>query len=112
MKKTLIAACAALMTLSALPASAADLPGQSRPNAERHDNTDSRGDRSGQADNDRRYGTWDSRWGARPPAPPRHFTRVADWHRHVRACQQRYRSYNAATDRYVPSRGRTAVCRL
>ena len=60
----------------------------------------------------RDYGRWDDRWGARPPAPPRHWTRSSDWYRHVRACQQRYKSYNPRTDTYVPRRGETARCRL
>ena len=55
---------------------------------------------------------WNSSWGARPAGPPRSFTRSSDWYRHVRACQQRYRSYNPATDRYTVRRGQTAVCRL
>jgi len=58
------------------------------------------------------YGRWETSWGARPPAPPSHFTRHADWYRHVRACQQRYRSYDPRTDRFVPRRGQTATCRL
>ena len=59
-----------------------------------------------------RYGTWQRSWGAVPSNPPRSFTRTSDWYRHVRACQQRYRSYNAATDRYTVRRGQTAICRL
>ena len=58
------------------------------------------------------FGRWDSAWGARPPAPPSHFSRSSDWYRHVRACQQRYRSYNPRTDRFVPRPGQTAICRL
>ena len=61
---------------------------------------------------DNRYGAWNSSWGARPAGPPRSFTRSSDWYRHVRACQQRYRSYNPATDRYTVRRGQRAVCRL
>lgn len=122
MRKTLIALAASLLTLSALPATAADQSGQNRPGVERNnsDRQDGRGE--ARRDNDRnetrgdrgndRYGRWDARWGARPSAPPRHFTRTSDWYRHVHACQQRYRSYNARTDRYVPRRGQTAVCRL
>lgn len=60
----------------------------------------------------RDYGRWDDRWGPRPPAPPRHWTRTSDWHRHVHACQQRYKTYNPRTDTYVPRRGQTARCRL
>ena len=58
------------------------------------------------------YGQWNARWGARPANPPRTWTRQSDWYRHVRACQVRFRSYDARTDRYVPRRGQTAVCRL
>ncbi|MFT4251861.1 MAG: BA14K family protein [Caulobacter sp.] len=46
------------------------------------------------------YGHWDNHWGARPPAPPSHWKKHNSWYRHVRACQQRYRSYNPRTDTY------------
>jgi hypothetical protein len=58
------------------------------------------------------YGNWNNSWGARPPAPPRHWTRSGDWYRHVRACQQRYRSYSARTDTYRTNSGRTVRCTL
>ena len=58
------------------------------------------------------YGRWDNRWGPRPPAPPRHWARAGDWHRHVRACQLRYRSYSARTDSYIATNGRRLRCRL
>lgn len=58
------------------------------------------------------YGRWDNGWGARPSAPPAHFTRHNDWYRHVRACQQRYKSYNPRTDMFVPRRGHSARCTL
>jgi hypothetical protein len=58
------------------------------------------------------YGQWNARWGARPPAPPRHWTRRGDWYRHVRACQLRFRSYNPRTDTYVVRRGVTRRCPL
>ena len=58
------------------------------------------------------YGRWDDRWGQRPPPPPSHFTRTGDWHRHVRACQQRYRSYNARTDMFLATNGQRLRCRL
>lgn len=58
------------------------------------------------------YGVWNSGWGARPPAPPKHWARNGDWYRHVRACQQRYRSYNARTDSYRTYRGKHVRCRL
>lgn len=61
---------------------------------------------------ERNYGRWESSWGHRPPPPPSHFTRHEDWYRHVRACQQRYKSYNPRTDMYVPRHGRTARCTL
>ncbi|NJC40451.1 hypothetical protein GGQ87_000709 [Brevundimonas alba] len=56
------------------------------------------------------YGMWESSWGARPPAPPSGFANPSDWHRHVRACQQRYKTYNPSTDMYVPRVGSTARC--
>ncbi|WP_220149848.1 BA14K family protein [Sphingomonas aracearum] len=59
-----------------------------------------------------RYGNWDSRWGARPAAPPKHWTRQGDWYRHVRACQQRFRGYDARTDTYRVGNGRTQRCTL
>ena len=61
---------------------------------------------------DRDYGRWDNRWGQRPPAPPRHWTRTNDWHRHVRACQLRYRSYSARTDTFLANSGQRQRCRL
>ncbi|MFT4025547.1 MAG: BA14K family protein [Novosphingobium sp.] len=58
------------------------------------------------------YGSWNNGWGARPPAPPRHWTRTGDWYRHVRACQQRYRSYNPRTDTYRANNGQNRRCTL
>lgn len=63
-------------------------------------------------DADSRYGRWDASWGARPSAPPRHWNKQNDWYRHVRACQQRYRSYNTRTDTYTVRRGVTRRCTL
>ena len=107
----LIAVMAGLMTLAALPAAAADQPRPTSQSQQQDRGRDNDRDHNGRGDNDR-YGTWNANWGARPPAPPRSFTRTSDWHRHVRACQQRYRSYDASTDRYTVRRGQTAVCRL
>jgi hypothetical protein len=58
------------------------------------------------------YGNWDNRWGSRPPAPPRHWTKNGDWYRHVRACNQRYRSYNPRTDMFTLRPGVTRRCML
>jgi hypothetical protein len=58
------------------------------------------------------FGNWDSRWGARPSNPPSHWTKKGDWYRHVRACQQRFRSYNARTDLFVLRLGVTRRCTL
>lgn len=58
------------------------------------------------------YGNWDSRWGARPSAPPSHWTNKGDWYRHVRACQREFRSYNARTDTYRTRSGQVRRCRL
>ena len=121
MKTPLMARAAAvvlaLAAATAPMAAAAATADQNRPqqqqphrDSDRNDRND-RNDRSDRNTNDR-HGRWDNRWGARPPAPPRSFTRTGDWNRHVRACQQRYRSYNPATDRYTVRRGQTAVCRL
>ena len=120
MRKSLIAIAAGLMALSAVSAQAAALD-QNRPSqdrqTERHDNdgrNDSRNDtRNGNRGEHRdNYGAWQSNWGSRPPAPPAHFKRQSNWYAHVRACQQRYRSYNPRTDRYTVRAGRTAVCSL
>ncbi|CAN5180530.1 hypothetical protein BH09PSE1_BH09PSE1_29220 [soil metagenome] len=131
MRKILIAAAAGLMTLSALPFTAAAEP-QMRPytqqaptppqRPDRHDgpmNGPMSGPMNGPGHNDNgpgrgddRYGRWDSSWGSRPNGPPRGWTRTNDWYRHVRACSQRYRSYNPRTDTYVVRHGRTAMCRL
>ncbi len=103
--RTILAAMAAgLMTLGAIPASAAPQQHNNAPQQQQRGNDHNGGGNE--------YGTWNSSWGARPPAPPRSFTRKSDWHRHVRACSQRYRSYNPATDRYTVRRGQTAICRL
>lgn len=56
------------------------------------------------------YGVWESGWGPRPPAPPAGYANPSDWHRHVRACQMRYKTYDPATDMYVPRVGTTARC--
>ena len=114
--RTLLAAMAAgLMTLTAIPAFAA--PQQRHDNAPRSQHEQQQPQRGGNGNHsgsnaDARYGDWNASWGARPSAPPRSFTRQSDWYRHVRACGQRYRSYNASTDRYTVRRGQTAVCRL
>lgn len=72
-----------------------------------------RGGRSGSdMRSDRGYGNWDDKWGARPSAPPRHWNKQGDWYRHVRACQQRYRSYNARTDMFTIRRGVMRRCML
>jgi len=64
------------------------------------------------ADHRNPYGSWSNSWGAAPPAPPAHFTRHNDWYRHVRACQQRFRSYSPRTDSYRTYRGRMVRCTL
>tara|TARA_R110002167_G_scaffold81092_2_gene222344 strand:- start:55 stop:465 length:411 start_codon:yes stop_codon:yes gene_type:complete len=136
MRTALIAIAAGLMTLGTVSAQAATTdqthgaqtrPGQSQPQRDNNNghnnghntngndrhNTPDRNDRQPTRGEHRdNYGTWQSSWGARPSAPPAHFTRQSDWYRHVRACESRYRSYNPRTDRYVPRIGRTAVCRL
>jgi hypothetical protein len=125
MRKLLIAAAAGLMTLSALPAAAGTV-GQERPynsgpmNGPMNHGPDRGGpDRGGPmngpnhgAGPDHMYGTWDDHWGARPPAPPRGWSRNNDWYRHVRACSQRYRSYNPRTDTFMVRRGVASRCRL
>ena len=118
MKTPLIARAAALavaLVAAAAPMAASAAPqNRPQPQQQQHRDNDRRdNDRNDRNDrNNDRYGRWQTSWGARPPAPPRSFTRASDWHRHVRACQQRYRSYNPSTDRYTVRRGQTAVCRL
>jgi len=58
------------------------------------------------------HGRWDQSWGNRPPPPPRHWSKKGDWHRHVRACQKAYRSYNARTDTYRSGSEKTRRCAL
>lgn len=59
------------------------------------------------------YGNWNNSWGARPGAPTAAYRgRQNDWYRHVRACQQRFRSYNSRTDSYTVRRGVTRRCTL
>ncbi|WP_374573705.1 BA14K family protein [Phenylobacterium sp.] len=57
-----------------------------------------------------RYGRWETSWGAKPPAPPKTFAKPADWHRHVRACQLRYKSYNPRTDTFMIRPGVARRC--
>ncbi len=64
------------------------------------------------ASSEKQYGAWNSQWGAKPPAPPAHWSKHSDWHRHVRACQQRYRSYNARMDTYRSHSGKNRRCTL
>ncbi|MDO9609005.1 MAG: BA14K family protein [Brevundimonas sp.] len=138
MRKSIIAIAAGLMALSTVSAQAAALD-QNRPGPDRQEQTrDQRQDGRPEGRQDDRqnarpnspnnsqnnrpnanrgehrdsYGSWQSSWGSRPPAPPAHFSRRGNWYAHVRACQQRYRSYNPRTDRYVPRIGQTAICRL
>ena len=59
-----------------------------------------------------RHGNWDSKWGSRPSDPPRSWGNRSNWYQHVRACQQRYRSYNSRTDQYVVRRGVNRPCTL
>lgn len=113
--RTLLAAVAAgLMALSAIPASA--VPQQRHDNAPQQQHQQQQpqrgNDNRGGQSNAAQYGNWNTSWGARPPVPPRSFTRQSDWYRHAHACGQRYKSYNAATDRYTVRRGQTAICRL
>lgn len=110
MRKSLITAVAVLATLSALPVSAA-VPRQTR-DQHQTQNHQNNSQRPGQNQGDARYGTWQAGWGSRPSAPPRHFTRQTDWYRHVRACQQRYRTYNPATDTFIARPGVRQICRL
>ena len=116
MRKSLIAIAAGLMTLSTVSAQAATIDQnhstQTRPAEQGQSNNQNNNQNQGRGEHRDSYGTWQSAWGARPAAPPAHFSRKSDWYRHVRACQSRYRTYNAHTDRYVPRRGQTAVCRL
>ena len=74
------------------------------PAASRNDN----GRNSGQS----RHGNWDSKWGSRPSDPPRSWGNRSNWYQHVRACQQRYRSYNSRTDQYAVRRGVYRTCKL
>ena len=74
------------------------------PAASRNDN----GRNSGQS----RHGNWDSKWGSRPSDPPRSWGNRSNWYQHVRACQQRYRSYNSRTDQYFVRRGVSRTCTL
>ncbi|MCC4596533.1 BA14K family protein [Xanthomonas campestris pv. phormiicola] len=82
-------------------------PNDDRREQARHDDRRNDHDRP----DDKRYGRWDPKWGPRPGNPPAHRSRHDDWYRHVRACQQRYRSYDARTDTFV-TRGRRLRCSL
>lgn len=58
------------------------------------------------------YGTWKKSWGKKPSPPPKHWSKTNDWHRHVRACQLRYKSYRAQTDTFRTYSGKTLICKL
>lgn len=58
------------------------------------------------------YGSWNTSWGAQPSAPPAHWTKKGDWYRHVRACKQRFGTYNSRTDTYRMSSGKSLRCKL
>ncbi|MFN3814707.1 BA14K family protein [Brevundimonas sp.] len=109
---------AALVAMTATSGLAADQVGQPQTRQDRpsvaSDRNDRPDDRRNQNDRneDSRHGRWQSDWGQRPPAPPAHFTRTSDWNRHVRACQQRYRTYDPRTDTYIPRVGQRARCTL
>ena len=80
------------------------------PNDDRRD--DHRDDRRrDDGPDDKRYGRWDPKWGPLPGNPPPHRSRHDDWYRHVRVCQQRYRSYDPRTDTFF-TRGRRVRCSL
>lgn len=115
MRRLIAAVAAGLMTLSVLPAAANAASQERRYEQDRPgpDRGPGRGpDRGGPGNDDARYGRWDNSWGARPAAPPRSWSRQGDWYRHVRACSQRFRSYNARTNTYMVRRGVSAQCRL
>ena len=84
-----------------------DRPGTPHPEADRPGVRHAEADRPGNG-----YGNWDDRWGKHPPEPPRHWTNRGDWYRHVRACRDRYRSYDPRTDMVTLRRGMTRRCTL
>jgi len=114
--RKLVSAALLGMLLAAVPAAGSAQPPQHdrRDDNRRHD--DRRDDQ--RRDDDRRggphnaNGNWDNKWGARPPAPPKHFSNRGNWYGHVRSCQQRYRSYNPRTDTYQLRRGVNRRCTL
>ena len=114
---TLVAA-AAVMTLGVAVAEAQPRSYNPDGRYDRRDNDDRRG--RGHGENDRRHDgrhdgrdddRWDDRWGRRPERH-REWGQRRGWYRHVRACQQRYRSYDPRTDTYVVRRGVRVRCRL
>lgn len=90
-----------------LPASTAAQPPKEQP---RHSAPVPKKPVSAKSSSQQPYGQWNNSWGSRPAAPPKHWTRKSDWFRHVRACQQKYRSYDARTDSYRTSAGKTRHC--
>jgi len=119
MRKFLSAALLGML-LAAVPAAASAQP----PRPDRRDDVRRDSDRrdDDRRDNDRRdgdrrgpqnaMGNWNNNWGARPPAPPRHYSNRGNWYGHVRSCQQRYRNYNPRTDTYSVRRGVNRRCTL
>lgn len=133
MRKLWLGAIGAML-VTALPVS---VMAQARPNPPQKEETKQDKDRQGQkpgqnhgsqnqgskkpgssnqnnapAKNNAPYGEWKSAWGKAPPAPPKHWSKKGDWHRHVRACQQRYKSYNSRTDTFRTNAGRNVRCTL
>ena len=119
------------MFLALAPASVLAQPGQPSGSTMGRKDDDRRGPQKAQASNrdDRRaptasrndkapsaaqsrHGNWDSKWGSRPSDPPRSWGNRSNWYQHVRACQQRYRSYNSRTDQYVVRQGVNRTCTL
>lgn len=129
MRKLWLGAIGAML-IAALPTSAM---AQARPNPPQTEETKQSKDRQGQKPsqnqasqtqgtkkpaatnqnkNNAPYGEWKSAWGKAPPAPPKHWSNKGDWHRHVRACQQRYKSYNSRTDTFRTNAGKNVRCTL
>ena len=124
MRVMLSAACAALGLLTAAAPAAAQTYWDGYNYYERHYDHGWR-DRSYYDDDDRydpdwrdrdgrydRYGRWDDddRWDDHWDRD--HHWRGASWSRHVRACLNRYRTYNPRTDRYLLRPGVWVRCRL
>ena len=112
MRNSLLAAFGLALTVAVAVPASAQMSGSMHHDDRKDDNRKGQpAKKAAPAIHKDQYGSWNSGWGARPGAAPSFWNKKGDWYRHVRACQIKYRSYNARTDTYRV--GKKALrCRL